>query len=81
MAIRFGVSFSIKGFDEMRGCELLRLSHVHSMKDEALKFCHVTHKEETSCDAYRLIFMGRSRCVHVSMEVYQPLLILAIIIL
>ena len=55
MAIRFGSSSSIGGSDEMLGCESLPLSHVHSIKDGALRFCHVAHEEEALRNLIRLI--------------------------
>ena len=46
VTVRFGVSSLINGSDEALGCESLRLTCVHSMEDEPLKWCHVAREEE-----------------------------------
>ena len=79
MIVGFGVPSSINGFDETLGCEFLYLSRVHSIEDQALRFRHVAQKEETPGNAYRLIFIGPSGCVHVSMRVHWSLLISVVI--
>ena len=48
MAVRFGSSSSIKGSNEMLGCESLPLSCAHSINDGALRCCHITREEEAS---------------------------------
>ena len=47
VTVRFGVSSSINGYDEMLGCKSLWLICVHSIEDELMRFCHVTREEET----------------------------------
>ena len=69
VAVGFGISSSINGSHEMFGCEFLCLSRISSIKDGALRFAHIAHEEETSRNACHLIFIGCSRCVHVSNEV------------
>ena len=54
-------------------CESLCLSRVCSIKDGALRFYHILHKEEMPRNACHLIFIGCSGCVHVSMGVHQAL--------
>ena len=79
MAIGFGISSSINGYDEFLGCKSLHLICVCSIKDGVLRFCHIAREEETLRNAYRLIFIGSSRCVHVSTEVHRSLLISAVL--
>ena len=44
MVIPFGSSSSINGSSEMLGWESLLLSYVHSIKDGALRFCHIARE-------------------------------------
>ena len=60
MDIRFGSLSSINDSDETLGCESLSLSHVCSIKDGVIRFCHVA-REEASLNIRRLIFIERSR--------------------
>ena len=46
VAIGFGSSSSINGSDETNGFELLPLSHLRSIEDGVLTFCHVVCEEE-----------------------------------
>ena len=50
VAVGFGSSSSINGSDEMLGCKSLPLSHVRSIEDGALKFCHVACEGKASPD-------------------------------
>ena len=61
MALGFGSSSSINGSDETLGCKSFPLSHVHSIEDGALIFCHVVCEEEASCDRVRTIMNRRVR--------------------
>ena len=61
------------------GCESLRLSHVHLINDGALRFRYVAREEEMLHNACRLIFIERSRCIHMSTGVHRLLLISTII--
>ena len=45
----------------MLGCESLPLSRVPSIKDAALRFCHIAGEEEASRDLVRLIVNRRLR--------------------
>ena len=55
MTIGVGSSSSIDGSNEILECESLPLGHTHSIKDGALKFCHVTCEKEASRDRVHLI--------------------------
>ena len=66
---------SVNGLDETLGYESLLLSCVHSIQDCVLRFYHVSREEETSRNACHLIFIGCSRCVHMSTRVHRALLI------
>ena len=66
--VRFGASSSINGSDEMLGYESLRLSHVCSIEDVALKFCHGVPEEEASRDRVCRIVNRRLR---LSLRIYQ----------
>ena len=77
MAIGFGSSSSINGLDETLECESLTLSYVHSIEDEALKFCHIVHEEEALRNRVRPIVNQRLRCRHTSTKVHRVYLILA----
>ena len=55
MAVGFGISSSINDTDEMLGCESLPLSHVCSIEDGALIFCHIAREEEASRDRVCLL--------------------------
>ena len=50
VVVRFSSSSSINSLDETLGCKSLILSHVCSIKDVALRFCHVAREEEASCN-------------------------------
>ena len=62
MTIRFASSSTNNGLDKNFGCELSPLNPVCSIDNGALKFCHVVHEVEASCDACHLIFIEGSRC-------------------
>ena len=78
---RCASSSSINGSDERLGLESLPLICVCLIKDGVFIFRHVVGEEEASGNTCRLIFIGCSRFVHISMGVYQMLFILAIITL
>ena len=50
VTVGFRSSSSINGLDETLICESLPLNRVHSIKNGALKFCHVVREEEASHD-------------------------------
>ena len=79
VTVGFGSSSSVNGSDEMLGCESLPLSHAHSIKDGALRFCHIAHEEETSHNRVCLIVNQHLRCRHVSIKVHRAHLISAVI--
>ena len=64
---KFGRNHWMHRFDLINGSnytsfgELTSLSRVHSIHDEASRFCHVARKEGVSFDDVRLIFMRRSQ--------------------
>ena len=81
MAIGFVFSSSINRSYEMLGCESLPLSLVCSIKDEALRFCHVACEEEVLRDRVRSIVNRCLRCRHTSIKVHWLHLISIVIIL
>ena len=81
MTVGFGYLASINGLDEILGCESLPLSHVCSIKDGALRFCHIARAEEASCDHVCLIGNRCLRCGNASSEVHQAYLISVVITL
>ena len=48
VAVGLGSSSSINDSDERLECESLPLSHIRSIKDEALRICHIAREEEAS---------------------------------
>ena len=71
-------SSSINGSDETFGCESLtsvrldvnqRLSHICSIEDGLLKFCHVVREEESSRYHVRPIENQCLRCQHASIKI------------
>ena len=50
VAVGFGSSSSIKDSDETHGCKSFPVSHISSIKDEALRFGHIACEEELSRD-------------------------------
>ena len=79
MAIGFGSSSSIKGLDEMLGCELLPLIHVRSIKDELSRFFHIECEEELSRDRTRSVRNRHLRYRQAFIKVHRALLISAVI--
>ena len=79
VTVRFASLSLINDLDEMLGCKWSSLSPIHPIKEGALRFHHVTHEEEASHNAGRLIFIECSRCNHVFTGVHQACLISAAI--
>ena len=79
VTVRCITSSSINGMNKILGCKSLPLSRVCSIEDRALRFFQIVIEEETSCNAFRLIFIECFGCVHVSMGVHRVLLISTII--
>ena len=65
----------INSSDWMHVFESSSLNCVHLIDNEVLKFCHIVCEEEASLIIHRLIFIKRSRRVHVSTRLHRVHLI------